>query len=290
MSESTSTTSYTNIVAFLLTTYIYYIAFKPALTYEILTSPDDYPVYLRNNYAFLAAYLLVVIIIQVIINMNIITAKCGGNSMDNIGVAGIVTFVPWTLIFGILLVVITIYPGFKSAFSDVIGYYWVSSSANKIITDLLISQEVQPNIDADGSLDANAKQQMQGAADAIIKICGNSAVLINQMTPRNFDDFWKMLTPLMKQQYKPSNGEISEDTKEKRQKLFELVVSKDSVGEAIWYIYTGLLVTSIVQLNISSRSCTTNVKTMEETAAKYAEQKEKAEEEVATAKSQVYTV
>jgi hypothetical protein len=35
-----------------------------------------------------------------------------------------------------MALILTIYPGFKSAFSDVIGYYWVYGSANKLITEL----------------------------------------------------------------------------------------------------------------------------------------------------------
>lgn len=288
MAEST-TNSYTNIVAFLLTTYIYYLIFKPKLTYDILTNEKDYPVFLTNSYVFLASYLFVVMIIQVIINMNVITTKCGGNSMDNIGVAGLITFVPWTLIFGILMVVLTIYPGFKSAFSDVIGYYWVSSSANKLITELLISPDVQPKIDTDNALNEEGKKQMQSAADAIIKICGNNSVLINQMTPHNFEDFWKLLIPLMKPQYK-SNGQYNEQAKKIQEQLFDLVVSKDNVGEAMWYIYTGLLVTSIVQLNISTRSCFKSVKTMEETAAKHSIQQEELQKKAAIGADQIYTL
>lgn len=290
MAESTSN-SYINIAAFLLTTYVYYLIFKPQLTYDILTSEKDYPVYLTNSYTFLAAYLIVVMIIQAIINMNVITAKCGGNSLDNIGVAGVVTFLPWTLIFGILMVVLTIYPGFKSAFSDVIGYYWVSTTANKIITDLLISQDVQPKIDTDSNLSEEEKRKMQGAADAIIKICGNNAVLINQMTPHNFGDFWKMLTPLMKTQYKPgANGQVPEETTKLRKQLFELVVTKDNVGEGLWYVYTGLLVTSIVQLKISSTGCKTSIKTMQETAEKYKEEQAQLKEQASIAADQIYTI
>jgi hypothetical protein len=290
MAEST-TNSYTNIVAFLLTTYIYYLIFKPRLTYDILTNEKEYPIFLTNSYAFLAAYLIVVMIIQMMVNMNVITSKCGGNSMDNIGVAGLTTFVPWVLIFGILMVVLTIYPGFKSAFSDVIGYYWVANSANKIITDLLISPDVQPKIDTDSALGEEGKKQMQSTADAIIKICGNNSVLINQMTPHNFDDFWKLLTPLMKPQYKPSaDGQTNEETKKLQQQLFELVITRDNVGEAIWYVYTGLLVTSVVQLNISTKGCIKSVKTMEETAAKYNLQKEEEEKKAAIGADQIYTL
>jgi hypothetical protein len=288
MAES-STNSYTNIVAFLLTTYVYYI-FKPRLTYDILTNEKDYSIYISSTYTLLATYLFVVMIIQVIINMNVITGKCGGNSLDNIGVAGFTTFFPWTLIFGMTLVILTIYPGFKSAFSDVLGYYWVSSSANKIITDLLISQDVQPKIDSDNNLSEEEKKRMQGAADAILKICGNNAVLINQITPHNFADFWKMLIPLMKTQYKPTNGQTPAAAQKLQKELFELVVTRDNVGEGLWYVYTGLLVTSIIQLNISSTSCKYNVTTMQENAEKYKEQQEKLKAEAEIGSNQIYTL
>jgi len=279
-----------SLSSFIILTFVYCIKLKSRMTFAIFNDDKSLAELKKFEHYSLAGYFALVIISQISLNVMSMYFKCGGDFIDSLTNATSLTILPWSLIFGVVIITILIFPGFKSAFSDVIGYYWVSSSANKIITDLLISQEVQPNIDADSSLDTNAKQQMQGAADAIIKICGNSAVLINQMTPRNFDDFWKMLTPLMKQQYKPVNGTISEDTKEKQKQLFELVVSKDNVGEAIWYTYTGLLVTSIVQLNISSRSCTSSVKTMEANAEKYKEQQAKAQEEISAVTSQVYTI
>jgi hypothetical protein len=108
--------------------------------------------YTRNNYMFLAIYLLLVMVIQFVANASIITSTCGGSITENMGAAGLYTFLPWTLIFGVLAVVLTIYPGFKSAFSDVIGYFYVSSSANKILTELLIDKDVQNKLDADLTL------------------------------------------------------------------------------------------------------------------------------------------
>jgi hypothetical protein len=266
---------YTNIIAFILTTYVYYLFFKPVLTYDKINDEKELSIHFTNNYTFLAIYFFAVIIIQCIVNMNVISKKCGGSASENIGNAGIITIVPWTLIFGILLVVLTIYPGFKSAFSDVIGYYWVSSSANKIITEILIDRDVQENLSK--SLSQPSKNELERAADAIIKICGNSAVLINQMTPHNFQHFWEILNPLKKDIYRPNSNSYNDaEATAKRNALFELVVTRDNVGEAMWYIYTGILVTSVVQLKISSRGCKNNVKTME---AKY--QKFKDEEKAA---------
>ena len=42
---------------------------------------------------------------------------------------------------------------------------------------------------------------MQNTADAILKICGNTGILINQITPDNFIEYMKMLQPLMKDEY-----------------------------------------------------------------------------------------
>jgi hypothetical protein len=260
--------NYINIVSFILTTYLYYLLFKPTLSYEQLTDEKEITIYYSNSYTFLAIYFFAVILIQIIVNVNVINDKCGGNISDNIGYAGMITLVPWTLIFGILLIVLTVYPGFKSAFSDVIGYYLVSNSANKLITEILIDRDVQNNLSE--SMSQATKNELDKAADAIIKICGNTSVLINQMTPHNFQNFWEILNPLKKDKYRPNSKNYNDvETIEKRNKLFNLVVTRDNIGESMWYLYTGLLVTSVVQLKIASRGCKNNPKTMEANYQKF---------------------
>ena len=58
----------------------------------------------------------------------------------------------------------------------------------------------------------------------------------------------------------------------------------------MWYIYTGLLLTLLVQLKITTRGCVSSAKTMEENYQKFknAEQKAKAQKELATNTS--YTI
>jgi len=280
----------TNIVVFFLTTYVYYIAIKPKLTYNIINNINEYKKFLQNNYVSLAIYLILVIIFQSIVNTNYINSTCGGSSQDNIGFASVMTIWPWTLIFGILLIIITIYPGFKSAFSDVIGYFWISNSANKIISEILIDKEIQPKIDGDSRLTPEMKKQMQSTADTIIKIFGNPGMIINQVTPRNFQQFWETMTPLMKNQFKPVNNVLPAEAENIRENLFKLVVTRDNIGEAMWYIYTGLLVSSIVQLKISSKGCKTNTKTMEQNYDKFKEQEAAAADKKQFLQSQVYTM
>ena len=242
--------------------------------------------YTKQNYMYLAIYLLLVMVIQFIVNASIISTTCGGSISENMGAAGVFTFLPWTLIFGVLVLVLTVYPGFKSAFSDVIGYFYVSSSANKLITELLIDKDVQNKIDNDNTMTQEKKEAMQSAADTIIKICGNVSVLINQIVPENFNDYWKILTPLMKAQYQNNTPE----TLAKKKNLFEIVVTRDNVGEAMWYIYTGLLLTSIVQLKITTRGCASNPKTMEQNYQKFLEEEAAAKSAEETATSTTYTI
>jgi len=278
--------SYLNIVTFLLTTLFYYLAIKPSFTYDISVDPQKNKQYISSSYMYLAIYLLLVMVIQFIVNASIITSTCGGNITENMGAAGVFTFLPWTLIFGVVILILTIYPGFKSAFSDVVGYFWISSSANKIITELLVDPEVQKKIDADTTSTPEQKEAMQSAADAIIKICGNTSVLINQIVPTNFNSYWSILTPLMKDKYKQSGPE----TDKMKNELFELVVSRDNVGESMWYMYTGILLTSLVQLKMTTRGCANNAETMEKNYQQFlaAEQQSKQQKDLST--STTYTI
>jgi hypothetical protein len=201
------------------------------------------------------------------------------------GAAGVLTFIPWLLIFGVLVVVLSAYPGFKSAFADVIGYYYVSSSASKLLTELLSNQDIEKKMLEDPNMTPEKKAALETTADTIIKICGNTSILINQIVPGNFDQYWSILKPLMKDKYANGGQELDKIQNE----LFELVVTRDNIGEAMWYIYTGLLLTSIVQLKITNRGCVTNPKTMQANYAKFLEkeEQEKAAKEQASA---TYTI
>jgi hypothetical protein len=311
--------SYLNIITFLLVTLLYYLVLKPSLTLGQLVNENQLKEYKTNNNIYLAVYVLLIIIIQFIVNASIITTTCGGSISENMGAAGLLTFIPWTLIFGVVVAIVIVYPGFKSAFSDVIGYFYVAGSANNILTELLINPELEKTLN-DKNANANAnnnknnvlpvtepsappeeqtggankkqrggttKQQLQEAADAIVKICGNNSILINQIVPSNFMDYWTTLKPLRKEKYQNDN---SPETIDIQNKLFELVVTRDNVGEAMWYIYTGILITMIVQLKIATRGCVMNPDTMKQNYDTYLanEQQNAAQQEVAT--STTYTI
>jgi hypothetical protein len=308
--------SYLNIFTFLLTTLFYYMILKPTLDYKTVSNGELYKNYITSNYVSLAVYLLLVMVVQFMVNASIIAQSCGGSISENMGAAGIFTFIPWTLIFGVTIIILVIYPGFKSAFSDVIGYYWVSNQANDLLVELLMQQNVEdslakgttpaaatpaatPAADSSASKDTmvggkntsqkggDDKQAIREVADLILKLCGNTSILINQMTPRNFEPYWSLLTPLKKPKYQ---NDTSAETQTLKKQLFDLTVTRDNIGETLWFVYTGLLLTSIVQLKITTRGCATNPKIMEENYAKFQQQEAAIQAQKATTSNTTYTV
>jgi len=281
--------SYLNIIVFLVTTIVYYLVpLKPSLTLDIMGNPDKLKEYYSNTYLYLGIYFMAIVFFQFIANASIISMTCGGSITENIAVSGTYTFIPWLLIFGVIIIVLVAYPGFKSAFSDVIGYFYVSSSANKLITELLINKDV--DIKTEG-LDKNDRKKLMDTADIIIKICGNTSVLINQIVPENFNDYWGILEPLMKPEYQSTNTNYDSGlTNQKKNELFELAVTRDNVGEIMWYLYTGILLISIVQLKISTRGCIANPATMQKNYQTFLDQKEVIDEKNQVENDTVYTI
>jgi hypothetical protein len=244
---------------------------RPELKIEQM-SPDKYPEYKANNYLYLGAYLLLVLVVQFSVNSSIIANNCGGSMKENVGAAGSLTFIPWLLIFGVMMLVLVIYPGFKSAFSDVVGYYYVSTKANDILTTILKDSRIESTLNPNATTEE--KKKLESTADAILKIMGNSAVVINQIVPENFIRYWETLKPLMKEEF------IND--LDKKSQLFDLVVTRDYIGEMMWYVYTGVLLTFLVGLKIASRGCDSSPETMAKNLQAYreAQAKEKAAKKI----------
>ena len=135
-------TTYLSLFCFIIITIGYYF-FKG----KLIAAPEGdlsgqlYQDYLKTSYSRVAIYFLAVVIVQFAINAGIIINKCGGSVTQNIGSAFVMTFIPWILIFGVLIAILIIFPGFKSAFSNVVGYFVVAGSANQVLSELLINVE-----------------------------------------------------------------------------------------------------------------------------------------------------
>jgi len=274
--------SIANMLVFLIITLVYYLK-KPSISLDDVSDPTKMETYASSAYKFLGLYFLMVVAFQWAMNVGVIATACGGSVSENIGAAGLYTVIPWTLIFGIVIITIVVFPGFKSAFADVFGYYYVSSSANTLLTELLVDKDVDQSIDKG---DAANKKGLQDAADMIVKICGNMSILINQIVPTNFDSYWDILDPLMKPKYQHNSVAALPLKKE----LFDLVVTRDSVGETMWYVYTGVLLSLIVQMKLATRTCSISPATMEKNYQTYLDEEEKKNAEIQRATATTYTI
>ena len=275
--------SFQSLIFFIIITILYF-AFpsigKPQLTLTDISNEGINPEFYSRNIKSLAFYLGVVVISQLFLNIGYLMSKCGGSLDKNIGAAALFTFIPWILMFGVMLAMLIMFPGFKSAFSDVLGYYAVSNSANDLFSSILIGTDINEQIET--SSDPSRKQELTKAAEAIMKICGNKSILLNQMNPENFINIWDNLKPLML-----PNAYENIDIK---QQLLNLVVLKDNIGEASWYVYTAILISSIVYYNLATRGCVKSVDQIKSDHEAYLKQQEETNKTQELNNSTTYTI
>ena len=236
--SSTSTDNSTSAITFTLILYIlYFLYLKPVINLETISDTKKYDQAIKGIYASTGILFVCVITLQIIFNAIGFQSKCQGDFMKNFGKVFGSTFFPWFIIMGSVMTALLVAPGFKGAFSNVLGYYAVANSANEILVSLLVPSP-ESNSDSDNKDVYSDDSQMNKTADAIMKIAGNTSLLINQITPSNFVEFWDgIIVPLMKPAYKEDLSQANE----LKEKLLENVILRDNIGEACWYIYTTIL-------------------------------------------------
>jgi hypothetical protein len=274
--------SFVNLIVFLVITIFYYFILKPTLTLFILDNNIEYAKFTRKTYSNLCVYFAGLVMVQFALNTYALRDRCSVSVTQILGLSALVTFIPWILIYGAMIGILIAYPAFKGAFADVIGYFYVSESANKLLSEILIDSDISKSIDKATIGDDLQKEAFQDAADAIIKICGNMSILINQIVPSNFNHYWEILKPLMKEKY--ANNE------DKKQQLLDLVVSRDNVGEAMWFIYTGIFLISVIQYKIATTNCPATPGQMKANYQSFLDQEAKNQAAQQNAQSATYNI
>jgi hypothetical protein len=380
-----------NFIIFLIFTFIYFSNIRSKASLKDYSSNEGVESYYNSVNSSLLLYFGIILLTQLVTNVIVIMNMCGGSFKENLRYTSIITLIPWTLIFGIIIVIIIAFPNFKNAFSDIVGYYAVSDKVNVILTELLnhsknVTDDVKTIVD-ENMVENNTKDnevktlnklqnQIQAeSSDLISEIFSNLSLLINKITPINFNEYWSTLRPLMKPEYaslspeqdkycyellsstsyndylnktKPElpsatpvsttpdsakiamiggttkylnacmnkmtggalpityngeNGEnngslkINNETEysilqkycDLKQKLLDLVIYRDNIGEALWYIYTGLLLSSIVKYNINNRGCSKSISQIQ-TNLNTALTQQQQENALAQAQQRVYTI
>ena len=275
--------TYLSLLLFSILTIVYYI-FKPSPQINDVSTDQSYANFTKNGYIPMIIYFLLVVVVQFAVNSGVIVNKCGGSVAQNVGAAAAMTFIPWVLIFGSLMLVLIAFPGFKSAFSNVIGYFVVAGEANNVLTTLLVNQETKNAIDGETDTTPEKKQELSRAAEAILKLCGNMSVLINQIVPSNFEEYWSLLKPLMKPEYQTS----AEQSMELKTQLLNLVVRRDNIGEALWYVYTAVLLISVIQYNLTTRGCVKDPSAMEASHQAFLKEEEIQNQQQAKLQNTIY--
>jgi len=249
--------AYLSIIIFTIITIIFCLFFKVPINLpgnseiSIEEYSNIYSGVYSQNLIRLGLYFVITIVIQFILNTIYIVNKCGGSASNNVGAAAVITFFPWVFIFGIVIIVLLMFPGFKTPFTNVVGYFAIASSANQIMTNIFDTDaNIEDAINKEGLTD-EMKVNRKKSAELILKICGNKSLIMNQMSPENFLSVWNGMKSLMKQ----GMGDFSKE----RQDLLNLVVMKDSIGDMMWYIYTAVLLSSIVSFKLASRGCVKSI-------------------------------
>ena len=192
---------------------------------------------------------------------------CGNNQY---GAATFITILPWVFILGILNIVLTLFPGWLSPFSNTFGYGMAKLVG---LQDLMKRLLVSPQFNA-----APEKKII----NAVNSIYDDPSIFINQFSYANRDDFnrtWdnsyaggkgifvKSAGPAPLP-YSPANPNPAPGT-HLYQEFRNMVKLKDIVGTFIWYILVGVIVTSRSYNYIISQPCSLNASVAQKAVDNY---------------------
>ena len=97
--------------------------------------------------------------------------------------------------------------------------------------------------------------------------------MINQIVPENFTEYWALLEPLMKPEYF-TDQKGKDELIQLKEQLLNVVIKRDNIGEALWYIYTAVLLISVIQYNLTTRGCRKDPQTMAESHQEFLKEEE----------------
>jgi hypothetical protein len=204
-----------------------------------------------SNILLSIIYYLVVIVGQYFINLSITKKICGKNQYINVAKF---TIIPWVVIFGLLNGMLYFFPGWLIPFSNTIGYFVVKIlGINRLLNNLFVTK-----------IDNMENKDMKVAAEALNHIYNDKSLLINEISSKNenFENFWN--TMKNSGLFKPSLDQDLKNLESMKSKLLFFVNLKDVISEGLWYILTGMLITTISYNYIINSSCERSISDIEE--------------------------
>ncbi len=176
---------------------------------------------------FDSAYILIIIITQYLINLNLTKVLCYDLDYKK---AFMTTIVPWVIIFGMMNIMLTIFPGWLVPFSNTFGYFIASLAGSKDIVRRIFKD---PDTEPAGDL-----------AMPLTYIYNDQSLLVNEVSTENFDTFWSKSKNLQ-----------SPNAENFKTNFKNLIILKDTIAKCIWQILTGGLITSISYNFILNGNC-----------------------------------
>jgi len=232
MTDSSVPNPFTSLFWFIVITTIYFI-FK----YKITDT--------TQSKIYGGIYILLLVVGEFVINLNLTNTMCGTNQF---GTAVFITLFPWLFIFGLLYIVLSVFPGWLAPFSNTFGYGFAKLfGLTNFFNDILKAK-------------IDLGKEASAAGEALEHIYSDKSLLINEITQSNIDRFWSN----MKSIFKPSSY-----TDENKETLLSFIRLKDTLSEYIWYMLTGTLVTSVSYNYVVNKGCTQSVKEMKKRRQAY---------------------
>jgi hypothetical protein len=190
-----------------------------------------------NKWMFKIIYIGLIIIGEYFVNLTLSESMCG---MKQWGPVLLITVVPWVLIFVVLQLFLTLFPGWLTPFSNTIGYGVAKMMDLPSLLEKIIAEP-----------DANSKDSP--LARALNNILSDKSLLINEIhsDPDRFTADWEKLQAqgiIKPNDPKDPNGDY-------KNKLMYFINMKDSVSEYVWNLLTGFLVTSVSYNYILNMGC-----------------------------------
>lgn len=195
-------------------------------------------------------YFLGIIIGMFGLNMAMTKEICGSVQT---GTAIMITSVPWLTIFGIMMIMIRIFPGWLMPFSNTFGY---------LIVKLGNIEKVMSSIIAPKAASGDTLQEKQ-TAFAIEQIYSNKSLIINELTEANYENFWERTK---------NAGLLTKNADEYKDSLLNLIRLKNIVAEFFWSLLSGILAIAISNNYVADTACERSTKEMIERMNQYEEE------------------
>lgn len=211
-------------------------------------------------------YVLLLIIGEYSINLSLTNSMCGSNQW---GSAIFITLFPWLFMFGLLYIMLSVFPGWLSPFSNTFGYGIARLCGLSDFFDKIMKEK----LDLGNGASPEASQVLE-------HIYSDKSLLVNEISESNIDRFWTNMQIL----FKPS-----EYNEQNKLALASFIKLKDSVSEYIWYMLTGSLVTSVSYNYIVNQGCSQSVKELKQRRSAYKKQLEEKRQAGENNKPKVYS-